>query len=199
MQVQRPARAGAIAAGLVLVVLAIVLLATRPWAGSDDGTTPVAGSTTGSPSTAPADSAGPTTAAPDHTGSDPATTGPGASSPASQPTGAAATLCPVSAQQVTSLLGTSRSAAAHLEALRDGVPLLHERIDGLLDGDADPASQQLVRRLQSIEAHWRDALSAHDAGNSRQADDALAAADKAIGRLTGDLAALGVARGDCSS
>jgi hypothetical protein len=88
------------------------------------------------------------------------------------------------------LVGLMRIAPASpaIENLRDGLPLLHDRIIELGSAaEGRPALRPLITRLTVVYADWSKALQAQDAGRKASASAAMAAAKVEITALKGDL------------
>jgi len=101
---------------------------------------------------------------------------------------AAAALCEVVPASVKGLAGIARQPAP--ENLRDGIPLLAERVDELrLAAEGRPALAPVVTRLDRVLALWRQAVAATDAGHAATSSADVASAQKLLGGLDADLKA----------
>lgn len=101
---------------------------------------------------------------------------------------AATALCKTQPDAVRSLQGLSTKAPATVEMLRDGLPVLEERLSEVqLAAEGRPDLTPVVKRLTAIRSLWRSAVAADDDGKPGDAAKALAAADKELDTLSADL------------
>lgn len=92
-------------------------------------------------------------------------------------------VCAVLPSQLTGLTRIARRSPA-LENLRDGLPLLRDRLVELDQAaQTRPALLPVTARVRQIQAAWTRALQAHDAGRNKLAQAELRRADRQIDRL----------------
>lgn len=160
--------------GLLSVLGLVALAAGAANRFGDPDPSPAAPASAAAPENA---AKGPTSSRPDPTRS--------AGRPGSAPSVPAeeTAVCAVLPSQLTRLTRIARRSPP-LENLREGLPLLRDRLVELDQAaQGRPALLPVADRVRQIQAAWKRALQAHDAGRNKLAQAELRRADRQIDRL----------------